>query len=184
MPTWIRFCSGEHTVSCCTDALPEEFAGLRAKLHDVSRTGSPEESRLTLCVEHTDSDHPDLILSLGFEPGPKYGLHPGVLLVPETKRLFVGAGTTLLAYDLLYPRRLWEDAADFGFWSWKRHGNVVLMSAELELAAWDLEGEKLWSAPVEPPWDYRPPFLHASKKFLRLAMRKSNDNRLHVPSGD
>jgi hypothetical protein len=25
----------------------------------------------------------------------------------------------------------------------------------LELAAWDPQGEKLWSTFVEPPWDYR-----------------------------
>lgn len=28
------------------------------------------------------------------------------------------------------------------------------MSAELELAAWDLEGNKLWTTFVEPPWEY------------------------------
>jgi hypothetical protein len=28
------------------------------------------------------------------------------------------------------------------------------MSAELELAAWDWIGQKLWSTYVEPPWDY------------------------------
>ena len=31
---------------------------------------------------------------------------------------------------------------------------VVLMSAELELAAWDLAGQKLWTTFVEPPWSY------------------------------
>ena len=29
------------------------------------------------------------------------------------------------------------------------------MSAELELAAWDKDGKKLWSKFVEPPWDYK-----------------------------
>jgi hypothetical protein len=29
------------------------------------------------------------------------------------------------------------------------------MAAELELAAWDLRGRKLWSRFVEPPWEYR-----------------------------
>lgn len=28
------------------------------------------------------------------------------------------------------------------------------MSAELELAAWNVNGGKLWSRFVEPPWDY------------------------------
>jgi hypothetical protein len=29
------------------------------------------------------------------------------------------------------------------------------MSAELELAAWDVHGRKLWTTFVEPPWGYR-----------------------------
>ena len=29
------------------------------------------------------------------------------------------------------------------------------MAAELELAAWDIEGNKLWSRFVEPPWEYK-----------------------------
>lgn len=28
------------------------------------------------------------------------------------------------------------------------------MAAELELAAWTIQGEKLWSTFVEPPWDH------------------------------
>ena len=28
------------------------------------------------------------------------------------------------------------------------------MSAELELAAWSIQGVKQWSTFVEPPWDY------------------------------
>jgi hypothetical protein len=77
-----------------------------------------------------------------------------LLLIEETGVLFIGAGERLLAYDLSRPRRLWVDTAAIGFWSWDRHGDVVLMSAELELAAWSVEGEKLWSHFVEPPWDY------------------------------
>jgi hypothetical protein len=37
----------------------------------------------------------------------------------------------------------------------RAHGELVLMSAELELAAWTIEGEKLWSTFAEPPWTYR-----------------------------
>lgn len=42
-------------------------------------------------------------------------------------------------------RRLWIDTAATGFDSWARHDNVVLMRAAQELAAWSLDGEKLWS---------------------------------------
>jgi hypothetical protein len=75
--------------------------------------------------------------------------------VPETGRLFLGAGKLLLAYELTTPpRRLWTDDAELGFWQWARHDDVVIMSAELELAAWDLDGRKLWTTWVEPPWGY------------------------------
>ena len=84
----------------------------------------------------------------------KGGGYPGVLLVPETAVLFIGAGERLLAYDLRGPTRLWEDQAGAGFHGWQRHEVVVMMSAELELAAWDLRGVKRWSTFVEPPWNY------------------------------
>lgn len=78
-----------------------------------------------------------------------------MLLVTELGILFMGAGERLLAYDCSNtPRRLWMDQADTGFWSWSRYGDVVLMSAELEFAAWSIEGVKLWSTFVEPPWTY------------------------------
>jgi len=46
------------------------------------------------------------------------------------------------------------DEADVGFLSWRQHGDVILMSAELELAAWTTDGTKLWRTFVEPPWSY------------------------------
>lgn len=76
------------------------------------------------------------------------------MLVPENHLMFIGAGERLLGYDLSNIRRLWEDQADTGFWHWTRHEDIILMSAELELAAWDTFGKKLWSTFVEPPWDY------------------------------
>lgn len=82
------------------------------------------------------------------------GLHPGVLMIPETDILFVGAGERLLAYDLVSVKRLWEDSAELGFWCWWRFDDYVLMSAELELAAWDIQGKKLWTTFVEPPWEF------------------------------
>jgi hypothetical protein len=53
------------------------------------------------------------------------------------------------------PAKLWEDSVHMGFWGWERYNDVLLMSAELELAVWNIRGEKLWSTFVEPPWDYR-----------------------------
>ncbi|MEM9412211.1 MAG: hypothetical protein AAGA30_13940 [Planctomycetota bacterium] len=75
-------------------------------------------------------------------------------MIPETKTLLIGAGERLLAYDLDQPKLLWEDHIEAGFWGWARHNEIIVMSAELELAAWDTAGRKLWSTFVEPPWSY------------------------------
>lgn len=79
---------------------------------------------------------------------------PCALLVPETELLFLGVGERLLAYNLNPPSRLWEDFTDCGIWCWARHGDHVILSAELELAAWDIHGRKQWTMFVEPPWEY------------------------------
>ena len=76
-------------------------------------------------------------------------------MVPETEVLFIGAGERILAYELDPPKRLWEDKADTGFLGWERYGNVILLAAELEFAAWTSNGRKLWTTFVEPPWDYQ-----------------------------
>jgi hypothetical protein len=101
-------------------------------------------------------DWPQLVVSQRFSPAG-YGFAPGVLLVPSTGRLFIGAGTRLLGYradDDGQWERSFVDEADVGFLSWRQHGDVVLMAAELELAAWTTSGEKLWRTFVEPPWSY------------------------------
>ena len=94
-----------------------------------------------------------LMVAQRFSPSVP-GFEPGVLIIPETGLVFVGAGERLLAYDLCKAARLWEDRAEVGFWWWDRAGDVVLMAAELELAAWDTVGHKLWTTFVEPPWFY------------------------------
>jgi hypothetical protein len=100
-----------------------------------------------------DDDH-QLLVALRYSPSVG-GFSPGVLIVPESGVAFVGAGTKLRAYRVgPAPALLWTDVADIGFWGWRRHGTTILMSAELELAAWDIGGQKLWTRYVEPPWSY------------------------------
>jgi hypothetical protein len=84
-------------------------------------------------------------------------VHARVLLIPNSRRLFIGAGTRLLSYHSRSGawRRHWVDEAELGFWGWRQHGDVVLMSAEIELAAWTVTDDKLWTTFVQPPWFYR-----------------------------
>jgi hypothetical protein len=107
-----------------------------------------------LSVQRGD-EWPFLCVEQHYWPGASAGSVPGVYLAPETHLLFIGAGERLLAYDLRATRRLWEDKADCGFHTWECHDDMIVMSAELELAAWDIQGVKLWSTFVEPPWTYQ-----------------------------
>jgi len=146
---------GPYTLSCHPDLLPDLMYGSY-----VEHAGLVEEFDL----ENSDGKSCCLTISRGVEwpflvvaqrYDPSGGFHPGALLVPETDLLFIGAGERLLAYRLAGPTRLWMDSTHCGFWGWARHGDRVVLSAELELAAWDIHGRKCWSTHVEPPWSYR-----------------------------
>jgi hypothetical protein len=173
MTELVRFCCGQYSVSVSVGGLPSTYAALvnHAVLSEDLGIRSEEGTALFLAVGSSARNWPDLVVALRFDPGPNAGFHPGIMLVPERDLVFVGAGTSLLAYKLSPVRRLWEDFADCGFWGWKRHGDVVLMSAELELAAWDIDGRKLWSTFVEPPWSYE---VHDNRVELDVMGRKSS----------
>ncbi len=134
------------------ESIPEDY-GARAALVEEFGLDHTDLSAFYFAVQ-TAFDWPFLCVAQRYSPAHNAGSFPGLLLVPETRILFVGAGERLLAYDLSGPARLWKDSADMGFHDWQRHDGVVLMAAELELAAWDIKGRKLWSAFVEPPWMY------------------------------
>lgn len=146
--------SGDYVVLCEDDGLPELYDYYRqnAVLVEEFDLDNPDCSVCFVGLQR-DSETPFLVLTQSYSPS-EFGFDPGVQLIEETGVLFVGAGERLLAYDLERATRLWEDEADEGFHRWSRHDSTVLMSAELELAAWSLEGRKLWSTFVEPPWKY------------------------------
>lgn len=135
------------------ETIPDHY-GSHAALSEGFGLEHEDWSAFYLVVRR-GSDWPFLSVAQRYWPDHWAGSHPGILLVPETDILFVGAGERVLAYDLRGPSRVWVDTADTGFHCWERYGDVVVLSAELELAAWDIHGKKLWSTPVEPPWEYR-----------------------------
>jgi hypothetical protein len=146
---------GDYNLLCTSQGLPSAYPEYvkHARLTDEINFGEAEGDICFLAVGK-DSEWPFLVIAQIYSPTANGGFHPGALLVPETGILFLGAGERLLAYELDGPRRLWDDAGEAGFWNWARYGEVVLMSAELEMAAWDIRGRMLWSTFVEPPWDY------------------------------
>lgn len=122
---------------------------------EISSPGGGENGVFFLAVTAAGEPWPRLVVTQ--DGGPVLGgTGPGVALMPQAATLFSGIGSRLLAWSLRdRPRRLWEDTAELGFWHWSVHDHVVLMAAEVEFAAWDLAGAKLWSAFVEPPWSYQ-----------------------------
>lgn len=134
------------------ESIPDSY-GTHAALIEEFGLDRSNWDAFYLMVERA-FDRPFLHVAQRYWPDHWAGSHPGILLVPETHILFVGAGERLLAYDLQFLARLWKDRANAGFHRWRRHGDVVVLSAELELAAWDIQGAKLWTTLVEPPWEY------------------------------
>lgn len=127
--------------------LAEQFGNLR---------GRNDEDGTLFCASVSSEFRiwPALFVAQRYSPDVG-GFDPGVLIVPETGLVLIGAGERLLAYRLDDPPvRLWEDAAEVGFWWWDRQGATILMAAELEFAAWNTHGQKLWAMFVEPPWSY------------------------------
>lgn len=149
-----KFTINNYTLLGVHDGLPDLYNDYckHAVLSEQFNITSSEGRNCFLGVQK-DGEWPFLVVAQRYNPAG-YGFYPGAILVPETKLLFMGAGTRLVAYTLAPPGRLWEDEADCGFWNWQRHGSTIVMSAELELAAWDLAGQKLWTTFVEPPWQY------------------------------
>ena len=146
---------GKYNVLCQAPGLPalvnEYFE--RARLAEQIDLSNPEGTSVFFAVGEQNL-WPSLVVAQRCVPGEDSGFHPGALVVPETDLVFIGAGERILAYDLVGPSRIWEDSAEMGFWSWDRFGGFVLMSAELELAAWDIRAKKLWTTFVESPWSY------------------------------
>ena len=122
-----------------------------------------DERRIVVDRPSSDSDFEEryvLVHRLGGAPTllvighVRDGYGCGVHLAPETGVLFFGCGESVCAYDMPSGTKLHQDITPYSFHSWNRHGDVVVMSGELEVAGYALDGTKLWSGAVESPWDY------------------------------
>lgn len=149
----IEFGGETYTVSAQLGKLPLSYdlyvrnAAFHDDLGIVEREGKPA----VVTIGRNDASWPFLVVSLRC---PNWMPSLGALLVPETDLLLVGCGNNVLAYDLKKSRRLWRKEAFGGFWNWRRHDDIVLMSGELEFIAYSTAGKQLWEAFVEPPWSY------------------------------
>lgn len=95
---------------------------------------------------------PFITIAQRYEPYMS-GFEPGVLLVPETDMLFIGAGERILIYDLKEIKKFDEDYNYPGFLEWIRYKEYIFMLAELEVGCWRITGEKMWNRFAEPPYN-------------------------------
>src|SRR5215470_12771084 len=112
-----RVSVGEYELCCQADGLPATLSEYQQRAALSEDFGDADEAGALVCFMSVGraQEWPFLVVVQHYSPSA-CGFYPGVLLVPETHRLFVGAGRRLLGYDLSRPARLWEDQADFGFW--------------------------------------------------------------------
>lgn len=145
---------GPYTVSLGDTLPPMYYSYCRhAQLVDTFELDGSFSALCYLAVAR-GRNWPFLIVAQRYSPGPQSGFYPGVLLVPETNLLFLGAGERVLAYTLAKPARLWEHGLTGGFCHWEQVQESVILSSENNLAIWDVQGHKRWDFSVEPPWQY------------------------------
>lgn len=105
-----------------------------ALMADLLPLGPDDDGVLRVAVVAPGEQAPSLVARLGYYASAGFGAD--ALLVPETGRVFAGAGTRLICYCRADGRwwRQWEREVEVGFWGLARHGEMVVMDAELELA--------------------------------------------------
>jgi hypothetical protein len=148
-----------YTLSCFSGGLPEYYEVYREKAKlvdeiDLDRVSSHSADLCFLAVQKEET-WPFLVIAQRYAPSGLGGSYPQALIIPETDILFLGAGERVLSYQLDPPEKIWQDTAELGFHAFDRHGQYVIMCAELEVAVWTIQGKKQWSQFVEPPWIYR-----------------------------
>jgi hypothetical protein len=152
-PGTFRLTCAGYTVECTPSGLPLAYHSLKEHAALVDEVALHERDLCCLTVRRRGESWPFLVVAQSCDPKGG-GFEPGAILASETNVLFVGAGQRVLAYRLEPPVKLWEDGAESGFLGWDQHADTIVLSAELELAAWSTDGEKRWTTFVEPPWHY------------------------------
>jgi hypothetical protein len=148
-----------YTLSCFSGGLPEHYAIYREKAKlvdeiDLKREVSFSADVCFLAVQK-GVDWPFLIVAQKYAPSGLGGSYPQALVIPETDMLFLGAGERVLTYRLAPLEKVGQGSAEHGFHTFERSGEYVIMSAELAIGVWTIQGKPQWSQFVEPPWTYR-----------------------------
>jgi len=145
---------GDWAVLVSDGCLPINYLELMAAagLSDEFDVNASDGRASFLCIWNKASRRADPVLAVS-QRYEMTGSPAAALLVPQSNRVFIGAGERLLCYDIAAPKRIWEDYA-LEFWSWEQATDRVVMRGELEIVVWTTSGRKLWSVPSEPEWTH------------------------------
>src|SRR5262249_43069891 len=100
---------GNYEAYCQADGMPspEVLAEFEQRAALTERLGMEFRGADGFCaVRRRGNEWPFLVVTQPYAPAGESGFHLGLVVVPETHRLFLGAGCRLLAYDLSAPARL------------------------------------------------------------------------------
>ncbi|GAA6141869.1 hypothetical protein [Hydrogenophaga sp. 5NK40-0174] len=147
-----KFSDGKYFVFCSSDKKNGNLAEGAAVVEYLVRDDDYSEYIIFGVGDHFLC--PDLVIHGNYSPASASGFNPGILIVPDTNILFFGAGDLVQVWDLSNREKQFDYTVDCGFWHWNHHKDLVLMSGELEFAVWGVDGKRLWSCFVEPPWSY------------------------------
>ncbi len=158
---------------------PFPWQGSGAKITERLEIAGDTGTWCGLKISHRDRPVLELVIKY-----PSEWWKPGVLLVPESKVVFLEVSGRIYIYDLEAGLQIAYERIDFPSWWWHREGDTVLLVAELDLMAWDISGRKLWSTDIEPPHDVtvRDGVVHVDA-FSFARWRKQGRWRFPIRSG-
>jgi hypothetical protein len=151
--------------------------GLDERRVAVDRPSTDEDRKPVYVLVHRAGGAPTLLVIGRSREGFGCGVH----IAQNTGVLFFGCGESICTYDMATGTKLHHDITPFAFHSWNRHGDVIIMSGELEIAGFDADGTKLWSGAVESPWDYG---VHGEDMMYTLVMGHRVEFPLRAGPGD
>jgi len=150
----LRLSIGTYTVLVTSS--PDEVRLFESDGAHIQRLACDQDHRSFIAIGLSNGDpRPGLLVEGWYSPGPSSGFHPGVLIDPTNELVFLGLGEEAFSFSLDPVGLIAREEVQCGFWGWSRHGDTVVMSAELEIAGWSPAGNKIWSRFVEPPWSYQ-----------------------------
>jgi len=153
---------GEYKLVIHNDAVPAAYQfycdGAKT-VHEHKPLGSGK----VMFVGVGRSDSPELVICFPYSPTSDEGFNQGVIISPETKKLFIGAGQKIFVYDL-NSHDLVSEHILFGFWGWQKVDTAIIHLSETEIGAWSFDGKLLWEMFADPPHSVS---VHGSELTLK-----------------